>query len=60
MENTHNRAGGHVYPLEEMKKIKALAEERGLLVHVDGARICNAQRRVPGCRWPTIIVVPIQ
>jgi threonine aldolase len=42
MENTHNRAGGHVYPFEEMKRIKALAEERGLLVHIDGARICNA------------------
>lgn len=42
MENTHNRAGGRVYPFEEMKRIKALAEERGLLVHVDGARICNA------------------
>ena len=42
MENTHNRAGGHVYPIEEMKRVKELAEERGLLVHVDGARICNA------------------
>ncbi len=42
MENTHNRAGGHIYPLEEMKRVKALAEERGLLVHIDGARICNA------------------
>lgn len=42
MENTHNRAGGHVYPFEEMQRIKALAEERGLVVHVDGARIMNA------------------
>jgi len=42
MENTHNRAGGHVYPFEEMKKIKALAQSRGMLVHLDGARIANA------------------
>jgi len=42
MENTHNRAGGRVYPLAEMRRIKALAAERGLLVHLDGARICNA------------------
>jgi len=42
VENTHNRAGGRVFPLEEMRRIKALAAERGLLVHLDGARICNA------------------
>jgi threonine aldolase len=42
MENTHNRAGGRVYPFDEMRRIKALAEERGLLVHLDGARIANA------------------
>jgi threonine aldolase len=42
VENTHNRAGGRVYPFDEMRRIKALAEERGLLVHLDGARICNA------------------
>jgi threonine aldolase len=42
VENTHNRAGGRVFPLEEMRRIKALATERGLLVHLDGARICNA------------------
>jgi threonine aldolase len=42
MENTHNRAGGRVYPFEEMKRVKALAEDHGLLVHIDGARICNA------------------
>jgi threonine aldolase len=42
MENTHNRAGGRVYPIEEMRRIRELARDRGLLVHLDGARICNA------------------
>jgi threonine aldolase len=42
MENTHNRAGGRVYPLDEMKRVKALAERHGLRVHLDGARLCNA------------------
>lgn len=42
IENTHNRAGGRVYPLEEMRAIKALAGRRGLKVHLDGARLANA------------------
>ncbi len=42
LENTHNRAGGVVYPLETMREIYGLAEARGLKVHLDGARIFNA------------------
>jgi threonine aldolase len=42
IENTHNRAGGHVFPFDEMKRIKALAESHGLKVHLDGARLANA------------------
>ncbi len=42
IENTHNRAGGAIFPLEEMKKIYALAQRHGLRVHLDGARIWNA------------------
>jgi threonine aldolase len=42
VENTHNRAGGHVFPFDEMKRIKALAESHGLKVHLDGARLANA------------------
>jgi threonine aldolase len=42
IENTHNRAGGHVFPYDEMKRIKALADSRGLKVHLDGARLANA------------------
>jgi threonine aldolase len=42
IENTHNRAGGHVFPFDEMKKIKALADSKGLKIHLDGARLANA------------------
>jgi len=42
LENTHNAAGGTVYPLAALKEIGAFARARGLSVHVDGARIFNA------------------
>lgn len=42
IENTHNRAGGRIYPLEEMQRIKALAEAHNLKVHLDGSRLANA------------------
>ena len=42
LENTHNRGGGSVYPIETLREIRTLADERGVLVHVDGARIWNA------------------
>jgi threonine aldolase len=42
IENTHNMAGGTVYPLEVTDDICLRAHERGLLVHLDGARIFNA------------------
>lgn len=43
LENTHNRGGGKVLPLENMKAIYEIAKEHGLNVHLDGARIFNAQ-----------------
>jgi threonine aldolase len=42
LENTHNRAGGVIYPLETMREIYHLAKARNLKVHLDGARIFNA------------------
>jgi threonine aldolase len=42
VENTHNMAGGTVYPLETLREIHGNAQERGLKVHMDGARIFNA------------------
>jgi len=42
LENTHNMAGGAVYPLAIIDEICANAHARGLKVHMDGARVFNA------------------
>ncbi|HEV3399964.1 MAG TPA: threonine aldolase family protein, partial [Actinomycetes bacterium] len=42
VEQTHNRAGGAVQPLEALEGLRALADEAGLHLHCDGARIWNA------------------
>jgi threonine aldolase len=42
LENTHNRGGGKIFPIEEMQKIKAVALKHNLKMHLDGARIFNA------------------
>ncbi len=43
LENTHNTAGGTVYPLEDFAQVATVAREKGLKVHLDGARLFNAQ-----------------
>jgi threonine aldolase len=42
LENTHNRGGGAIYPIESLRAIRELADVRGVAVHLDGARIWNA------------------
>src|SRR3954452_18602705 len=42
LENTHNTAGGTVWPLAELRDVVATAHELGLRVHLDGARLMNA------------------
>jgi threonine aldolase len=42
LENTHNRCGGTVLTPEYMAQVGKLAQEHGLFVHLDGARIFNA------------------
>ena len=42
VENTHNFGGGAVTPIEDMQAVRRFADERGVGVHVDGARIWNA------------------
>lgn len=42
LENTHNRGGGRVYPLEQTKAISNWARANGLRMHLDGARLWNA------------------
>ena len=42
LENTHNRAGGTVIPIDTLKKTYEIAKEHEIPVHMDGARIFNA------------------
>jgi len=53
LENTHNRGGGRIYPLEKIQAISGWAHENGLLVHLDGARLWNAivVTGVPAHEW---------
>jgi threonine aldolase len=42
LENTHNSAGGTVWPLEEIEAAVECARRLGIAVHLDGARLANA------------------
>jgi len=42
VENTHNRAGGTIHPIDNIIALKKLADQYGLKTHLDGARIWNA------------------
>jgi threonine aldolase len=42
LEDTHNNAGGRVWPLAELDDVVGAAREMGLAVHLDGARVLNA------------------
>lgn len=42
LENTHNRGGGRVLPLESVEAVCQWAADRGLARHLDGARLFNA------------------
>jgi threonine aldolase len=41
-ENTHNRAGGIVFPADALEAARAVAREHGLATYLDGARVLNA------------------
>ena len=53
LENTHNRGGGRVYPIDKVKAISAWARGRGLIMHLDGARLWNAvvATGIPAAEW---------
>jgi threonine aldolase len=42
VENTHNRAGGTVFPRQDAERVCAAARERGIATYLDGARLWNA------------------
>lgn len=44
MENTHNRCGGTIWPLEQMEAVAGVAWARGIGIHLDGARLWNAHK----------------
>jgi len=52
LENTHNRCGGAAIPVAQMDTLTTLAHAHGLKVHLDGARLFNAQTAlgVPAAR----------
>ena len=52
-ENTHNFAGGRVFPLDALRDACAAARELGLALHLDGARLFNAviATGVPAAVW---------
>ncbi|MDQ3646099.1 MAG: aminotransferase class I/II-fold pyridoxal phosphate-dependent enzyme [Actinomycetota bacterium] len=43
IENTHNAAGGRVFPLAEAERIAEVCRTAGVAVHLDGARLFNAE-----------------
>ena len=42
LENTHNRGGGKIWPQELVREIGTVTRERGIRLHLDGARLWNA------------------
>jgi threonine aldolase len=42
VENTHNFGGGAIQPIEDLQALRAYADEQGVAIHLDGARIWNA------------------
>src|SRR5438128_1126496 len=53
LENTHNRGGGKVYPIEKVRAISEWARKNGLIMHLDGARLWNAvvATGIPAKEW---------
>ncbi len=42
LENTHNRGGGTIIPLDTLAQYRAVGDRHGMKVHLDGARVFNA------------------
>jgi threonine aldolase len=53
LENTHNRGGGKIWPMERIEEVAAVARRNGLQLHLDGARLWNAAvaTGIPESRW---------
>jgi threonine aldolase len=57
VENTHNYAGGTIQPLGALRATTSAAHERGMLVHMDGARLWHAHvaTGVPLVEWAACV-----
>jgi threonine aldolase len=53
IENTHNAAGGRVFPFDQLAAVAKTAREHGLSLHLDGARLFNAAvaTGIAAARW---------
>jgi len=56
LENTHNRGGGKIYPLEKIEATSTWTRKNGLILHLDGARLWNAivATGVPAKTWSSL------
>jgi len=56
VENTQNWGSGAIYPVPALEAIATAAHERGIPVHLDGARIWNASAatRIPSARYAAV------
>lgn len=56
IENTHNRAGGVIFPQDEAERICRAAQEHGISSYLDGARLWNSA--IAGDRSPAELAAP--
>jgi len=56
LENTHNRGGGKVWPLDRFRAVVDASRAAGLAVHLDGARLFNAAvvTGTPASAWASL------
>jgi len=58
IEDTHNRAGGTIFPLPEIVNMSAFVQKEGIRLHLDGARLWNAS--VASGDAPSAIAAPFE
>jgi threonine aldolase len=53
IENTHNRSGGRIFAFDALRRVTEAARGRGLRLHLDGARLWNAEAAtgIDAARW---------
>ena len=57
VENTANHGGGMIWPLATLRELRELADEHGMRVHMDGARLLNAvvASGVPAAEYAALV-----